>query len=407
MEQRTNDLNEERTAGFSRRPAERRRGLAAIAAGAALAGAALLHGAAAVRAAPAGAPPAAVTVSHPLVQAVASRAGFVGQFSAVDAVEIRAQVGGTLTEIDFKDGQIVHKGDLLFVIDPRPYQIKFEEARAQLATAEARLALTRAELWRAQQLKQTSFGTAETVDQRRADQDAAAASIDQARAALADAALDLEFCHVTAPFTGRISSHRVSVGNLVSGSRAGTSATTLLTTLVSLDPIYFDFDMSENDFLAYERAHPSGNMPADAVAISLGDEERYTRRGTLDFVDNALDRSSGTIHARATVPNHDLFIKPGEFARIRLQISPPRPATLVPATAVMLDQSQHLVLTVTPDGTVVPRPVEVGELRGNLQVIRAGLSPEDRVIISGLMHAMPGAKVAAENGSIRFDSASD
>ena len=349
-----------------------------------------------------------VTVSAPLMRSVAVRTGFLGQFAAVDSVEIRAQVGGVLTEIHFTDGQIVHAGDLLFVIDPRPYQIRLQEARAQLASAVARLALTTAELWRAQQLKQTSFGTAENVDQRRADQDAASAAIDQEKAAVADAQLDLEFCHVRAPFTGRISSHRVSVGNLVSGSRGGTSATTLLTTIVSLDPIYFDFDMSENDFLAYERAHPHGEIAGgDAVAIRLGDEAHATHTGRLDFIDNALDRSSGTIQARATVANPDLFIKPGEFARARLTIAPASPAMLVPQAAVMIDQSQHLVLTVAPNGTVVPRPVEVGDTVGSLEVIRAGLQPTDRVIINGLMHAMPGTTVAPDSGTIRFDAADD
>ena len=351
-------------------------------------------------------PMPAVTVSTPLVRPVAVRAGFLGQFSAVDQVEIRAQVGGILTGIHFTDGQIVHKGDLLFVIDPRPYQIRLAEAEAQLATAVAHLALTRAELWRAQQLKQTNFGTAENVDQRRADQDAAAASVDQMRAAVDDAQLDLQYCDVRAPFTGRISSHRVSIGSLVSGSRGGTSSTTLLTTLVSLDPIHFDFDMSENDYLAYERAHPHGGTGGD-VAIELGDEQHADHHGTLDFIDNALDRASGTIHARATVANTDLFIKPGEFARARLQVSPPKPAMLLPEAAVMLDQSQHLVLTVAPDGTVVPRPVEVGDTDGGLEVIRAGLQPNDRVIISGVMHAMPGTKVSPQPGTIEATGSAD
>ncbi len=349
-----------------------------------------------------------VTVSAPLMRSVAVRTGFLGQFSAVQSVELRAQVGGILTEIHFTDGQIVHAGDLLFVIDPRPYVIRLEEAKAQLATAVARLALTTAELWRAQQLKQTSFGTAENVDQRRSDQDSAQAAIDQAKATMEDAQLDLEFCHVRAPFSGRISSHRVSVGNLISGSRGGTSATTLLTTLVSLDPIYFDFDMSENDYLAYERAHPHGETAGgDDVSIQLGDETHAVHHGKLDFIDNSLDRASGTIHARATVPNGDLFIKPGEFARARLTVVPPALAMLVPEAAVMIDQSQHLVLTVAPNGMVLPRPVEVGDTVGGLQVIRAGLQASDRVIINGLMHAMPGTTVAPDPGTIRFDGADE
>src|SRR6266849_3564657 len=292
-------------------------------------------------------PTPVVTVSQPLQREVDIRAGFLGQFSAIDRVELRAQVGGTLTEIHFKDGQIVHKGDLLFVIDPRPYEIKLAKATAQLQTASARFELATRQLFRAQTLLRTSFGTAETVDQRTSEQNAAQASIDDAKAQIRDAQLDIEYCRITAPFTGRISARLVSLGSLIAGSRAATSPTTLLTTLVSLDPIYLDFDMSESDYLTFsrERARLSGPL-ANAVTISLGDENRFTRQGTLDFVDNALDRSSGTIHARATVPNPDLFLVPGEFARVRVAVAPPAPTLMVPDAAVVLDQSQHMVMTV-------------------------------------------------------------
>ncbi len=358
--------------------------------------------------APAAPPPAVVTVSQPLRQDVAGRTGFLGQFSAVDTVELRAQVGGTLTEIHFSDGQIVHKGDLLFVIDPRPYEIRLAQAVAQVRSAQARLTLTNSELWRAQQLKHTDFGTGQNVDQRQADQLAAQAALETAAAAVRDAQLDLDFCHVTAPFTGRISEHRVAIGSLVSGSRAGTSATTLLTTLVSLDPIHLDFDMSEADFLAYQadsQRAPVGTTPE--VAIKLGDETSFDRHGRLDFIDNALDRSSGTIHARATVPNADLRLIPGEFARLRLASGAPRPALLVPAAAIVPDQSQHMLMTVAADGSVVPKIVELGGLRGGLQIVTGGLLPTDRVIIDGLMHAMPGAKVAPRPGKIVFDASAD
>ena len=353
-------------------------------------------------------PPPVVTVSTPLQRDVAGRQGFLGQFSAVDQVELRAQVGGILTEIDFKDGQIVKKGDLLFVIDPRPYEIKLAQAKAQYKTAVARLALANSEFWRAQQLKRTDFGTAENVDQRSADQQSTQAALDQAAAAVQDAGLDLSYCRVLAPFNGRIGDHQISVGNLISGSRAGSSATTLLATVVSLDPIHLDFDMSESDFLAFSHAreHEAAAL-ADRVEISLSDEGRYTRVGTLDFVDNSLNRASGTIHARATVPNANLFLTPGEFARLRLTISNPKPELLVPAAAVVPDQSQHLLLIAAADGTVVPRPVQTGDLRGGLRVITAGLKPTDRVIIEGLMHAMPGTRITPQDGKIRFDQAAD
>jgi membrane fusion protein, multidrug efflux system len=351
-------------------------------------------------------PPAAlpqVVVSKPLVREVDSRLGFLGQFSAVEQLELRAQVGGTLTGIYFKDGDIVQKGDLLFTIDPRPYEIRLAQANAQLETATARLELAGRELYRARALANKAFGTEQTVDQRTADQRSAQAAVDDAKAQIRDAQFDLEHARITAPFTGRIGTHLVSVGNLIAGSRAATSPTTLLTTLVSLDPIYLDFDMSESDFLTYSRdraRHKEGL--AHKVEIALTDETKFTRQGALDFVDNALNRSSGTIHARATIPNPDHLLTAGEFARVRLVIGAPAQALLVPDAAVLPDQSQHLVMTVAPDSTVVAKQVEIGDLREGLRVIRSGLTPNDQVIIDGIPYAAPGAKVAPRDGTIRY-----
>jgi multidrug efflux system membrane fusion protein len=349
-----------------------------------------------------------VTVSKPLQRDVDVRLGFLGQFSAVNRVELRAQVGGILTEIHFQDGEIVHKGDLLFVIDPRPYEIRLAEAKAQLQTATARVALANNQLSRAQSLRHNEFATQETVDQRTSDQDSSQAAVEDAKARVSDAELDLEYCRVTAPFTGRIGARQVSIGGLVSGSRAGASATTLLATLVSLDPIYLNFDMSEGDFLVFsrERARLGGPL-ADEVAIGLSDENSFARKGRLDFVDNSLDRSSGTIHARATVPNPDLFLAPGQFARLRVAVAAPTSVLLLPDAAVVLDQSQHLVMTVSPDGTVAPKIVETGDLRGGLRVVRSGLDANDRVVIDGLVRAIPGTKVEPQDGVIHYDTAVD
>jgi len=349
-----------------------------------------------------------VTVSQPLQREVDSRAGFLGQFSAIDRVELRAQVGGTLTEIHFKDGQIVHKGDLLFVIDPRPYEIKLEQARAALQTATARVELANAQLSRAQSLRRNEFATQETVDQRTSDHDSSNAAVEDAKARIRDAELDLEYCRVRAPFSGRIGARQISIGSLVAGSRAATSPTTLLTTLVSLDPLYLDFDMSESDFLTFsrERARVGGPL-ANKVTIGLSDETSFGREGTLDFIDNALDRSSGTIHARATVLNPDLFLAPGQFARLRVAIAPPTPVYLLPDSAVVLDQSQRLVMTVGPDATVKPKIVTTGDLRGGLRVIQSGLAPTDRVVIDGLVRAIPGSKVAPQDGTIHYDATVD
>jgi membrane fusion protein, multidrug efflux system len=340
-----------------------------------------------------------VLVHRPVVRNLDARLGFLGQFSAVERVELRAQVGGTLTGIHFKDGDVVRQGDLLFSIDPGPYEIRLAEAKAQLENATARLDLAIRERERALKLLEAHAISREELDTRTADQHTAQAAIDAAKAQIRDAEFDLVHCRIVAPFTGRIGTHLVSVGNLIAGSRAATSPTTLLATLVSLDPIYLDFDMSESDYLTFsrERMKLAGTL-ADAVEVELSDETEFKRQGKLDFVDNVLDRSSGTLHARATVPNPQLLLTPGEFARVRLSVGTPAPHLLIPDAAVLPDQSRHLVLTVSADGTVVPRQVEIGDLRDGLRVIRSGLKADDRIIVDGLPYATPGSKVDAQDG---------
>ena len=346
-----------------------------------------------------------VAVSMPLQRDIGPRLQFLGQFSAVDRVEIRAQVGGTLTQINFKDGDIVHKGDLLFVIDPTPYEIRLQQAAAQLAAARARLELANRESTRADSLSRTGVGSVQNADQRSAERRAALAAVDEAEALIRDAQFDLDHTRITAPFTGRIGSHLVSVGNLVAGSRAGTSPTTLLATLVSFETIYLNFDMSEGEYMIFARERKKQNGPlASKVKVSLSDEQEFTRLGTLDFIDNSLDRSSGTIHARATVLNDDLLLTPGGFARVRLEVAPPAPALLVPDASVLPDQSQHVVLTVDANNVVTPKQVELGDLRDGLRVIRSGLAPTDKIIIDGIPAVAPGAKVSPHDGSIRFAS---
>jgi membrane fusion protein, multidrug efflux system len=344
-----------------------------------------------------------VMVSKPLVRDIDVRLGALGQFAAVNRVELRAQVGGTLSEIHFKDGQLVRKGDLLFVIDRRPYEIKLAQARAQLATGKSRLDLATTQLGRAEILNRKQFTSQEVVDQRTAERGAAQAAIDDAQARIRDAELDLEYTRVTAPFAGRIGARQVSVGELIAGSRAASSPTTLLATLVSLDPIYVDFDMSEQDYLAFVRGRQGQKGPLSSrVDVSLSDETGFSRQGKLDFIDNALNRSSGTIRARATVPNADLFLSPGQFGRIRLTLTAPSPALLVPDASVIPDQSEHVVLTLRSDNVVTPKRVRLGDLRGGLRVIRSGLTSSDQVVIEGISAARPGAKVSPSAGSIQI-----
>lgn len=342
-----------------------------------------------------------VVVSRPLVENLDTRLSFLGQFSAVSQVEIRAQVGGTLTGISFKDGDIVQKGELLFTIDPEPYQIALAQATAQLGVATAHLELAQRQLARAKDLRESDAGTVENVDQRTGDQRAAQASVEEAKARIRDAQFDLDRCRIYSPFTGRIGKHLVSIGNLIGGSRTANGPTTLLATLVSLDPIYFDFDMSEADFQLFSkyRAATKGS-DIRQVALAVGDDRGYRLKGTFDFLDNVLDRSSGTIHARATVTNSNFALVPGEFARVQLVVAPPSPTLLVPDAVVQPDQSQHTVLTVSADGSVVTKQVEVGDLQSGLRVIRSGLAANDRVIISGLLYAGKAAKVTTQDGTI-------
>jgi RND family efflux transporter MFP subunit len=349
-----------------------------------------------------------VAVSTPLQRDLETRLGFLGQFAAVEHVEVRAQVGGVLTQINFKDGDVVHKGDALFTIDPTPYEIKLSQANAQLENATARLDLANQQLVRARMLKKSEAGTTENVDQRVGEEKAAEAAVNEAKALVRDAKFDLDHTNITAPFTGRIGTHMVSVGNLISGSRAGSSPTTILTTIVSLDTIYLNFDMSEAEYLAFARQREKEKGPiANKVLVSLSDEKSFTRKGTLDFVDNSIDRSSGTIHARATIPNKDQLLTPGGFGRVRLALSAPEPTLLVPDSSVMPDQSSHVVLTVGSDNVVKSQQVEVGDLRGGLRVIRSGLAANDRVVVGSLTTTAPGSKISPTSGQIAFSNDQD
>ncbi len=362
--------------------------------------------------APAAVPPApTVTVSPPLQRSVARWTDFTGQFSAVDQVELRAQVSGYLTEIHFADGQVVRKGDLLFVIDPRPYDIALQQAVAQYQTATAGLDLANKQVARTTDLTRDNFASRELLDQRVQAQRAAMAAIEQAKAAIHAAQLNLDFTRITAPFSGRVSMRHVSIGSLVSGG-PGASSSTPLTSIVSLDPIHLDFDMSEADYLAYQRflaakrpgpdnPRSENPRPDNTVLASLSDETGWPRRGELDFIDNAIDRSSGTMHARASLANPDLLIAPGQFARLRLPVSAPRPVLLVPDAALVTDQSRKLLMVVAADGTVTPKPVEIGALDDEqLRVITSGIDAADQVVINGLMRVRPGSKVTLQPGRI-------
>jgi RND family efflux transporter MFP subunit len=352
-------------------------------------------------------PPPQVTVAAPMLKEIVEWNEYTGQFQAVEEVEIRSRVSGYLDQIHFRDGQIVNAGDLLFTIDPRPFEIAAASARAQLTEAKARLDLANAQLARAEQLRKRDNVSAAVFDERYQEMRAAAASVEVAQSALRDAELNLEYARITAPIGGRIGARSLSIGNLVNGGSG--PQTTVLTTIVSLNPIRFLIDISEAELLAYQRAVAEGRMSATPeqpieVQGKLLDDERWTLNGRIDFIDNQVDRGSGTIRVRSVFPNPDLRLTPGQFGRIRIPASNRYAAMIVPEAALLNDQARKIVMTVAEDGTVVPKVVRPGPNRGpELRIIRSGLDPTDKVIISGLMRVRPGMKVAAQEGTIDFE----
>jgi RND family efflux transporter MFP subunit len=352
-------------------------------------------------------PPPPVTIAQPVKRTVTDWDEFTGRFEAIEEVQVRPRVGGFVNTVEFQDGAIVHAGDLLYVIDPRPFEAAAEQAEGQLSDARAKVELAKRELDRGLNLVQTSAVSEQVVDQRRQALQAAHAAEMQAEGALKVAKLNIEFSHVTAPITGRVSRHLVSPGNLVQGSDNGTS--TLLTSIVTLDPIYVYFDMDEatyikNSRLWFEGKRPSSRETANPVQVTLAGETKPSHDGTINFLDNRLDVGTGTLRSRALIKNTDLSILPGQFGRVRLIGSSPYEALLIPDTAIATDQSRKIVFVVKQDDTVEARPVELGPLDEGLRVVREGLKAEDRVIIDGIQRARVGAKVAPHMASSGKDA---
>jgi RND family efflux transporter MFP subunit len=346
-------------------------------------------------------PPPAVTVANPEQRTVVDQDEYVGRFVAVDAVEVRARLSGYLSEIHFTDGQLVKKGDLLFTIDRRPFSIALEQMRANLAQARANLAFTEADLARGQELVHNKTITEQSYDQRIQAKRVAEASVAAQEAMVHSAELDFnEYSQLRAPIDGRIGDRRVSVGNLVSGSIA--SNTTLLATIVSVDPIRFEFTFDEASYLRYQRfAGPATQMAKGesgvSVSLKLIDEQEFEHTGKMDFVDNAIDRSSGTIRGRAVLDNPGARFTPGMFGHIRVPGSPPHSALLIPDAAIGTEQSRKFVLVVDDGGVARQKYVTLGQLDGGLRVIKDGLVAGDKVIVKGLMRARSGQKVTVQD----------
>ncbi len=329
---------------------------------------------------PAAPPPPQVSVAVPLQEQVTDWTEFTGRFEASQRVDVRARAGGFIQNAHFKEGETVRKGQLLFTLDPRTVQ-------AALASAQADAQLARQTYERGEALMKEQAISREEFDKRRAALDVAEAQV-QARK------LDLEFTRVTAPVSGVVSDRRVDPGNVISG---GTSTADVLTTIVAMDPIHFEFEASEAQLLAYQRQAEKGG---GRVEIRLQDESDYRWTGVVDFADAIVDAASGAVRMRARVPNPDGFLKPGMFGRARVEGSAAYNAMLIPETAVVSSGSAKTALVVGADGVVQAKTLETGPVVDGLRVVRSGLAPDDQVIVNGVQRAMPGAVVAARATTI-------
>jgi membrane fusion protein, multidrug efflux system len=346
-----------------------------------------------------------VAVAAPILKRVTQWDEYSGRFAASEMVEVRPRVTGFVDKIHFKDGQIVRAGDILFTIDPRPFEIAVDSAKAEVARTTAQVELAVTEVDRAEPLAKSRTITERDFDQRKANLNVTRAQQQAAQASLRSAELNLEWTQVKAPIAGRISDRKVDVGNLVSSGEAGT--TTLLTTILRTDPIYFVFDISESDYLRYARVFlTNGNKASrddsNPVRIRLADETLWSRTGKMDFVDNQLNPRSGTLRGRAILANKDELLTPGVFGRLQL-FGGEIDALLIPDSAVLSDQARKIVFALGPGNIVRPVPVTLGPIVDGLRVVREGLQPSDRVIIDSLANpaVRPGVKVAPQAGEIK------
>jgi RND family efflux transporter MFP subunit len=345
-------------------------------------------------------PPPQVTVAKPTTRTIVDQDEYVGRFTAVDSVEVRSRLSGYLASVHFNDGQMVKKGDLLFTIDRRPFQMILEQARANLAQSRATLAYAEADLARGQQLVGAKTITEQVFDQRTQAKRVAEASVAANEALVHQAELDFqEYSQLRAPVDGRIGDRRVSPGNLIPGGTTG--STTLLATIMSIDPIRFEFTFDEAAYLRYSRLNPPGDDPTKrwssmTVKVKLLDEDKFVHEGHMDFIDNAISQTSGTIRGRAVFPNPDGLFTPGMFARIQLPGSQPYEAVMVPDVAIGTEQTRKFVMVVDGENVARQKYVTLGQTVGALRVVKDGLSRDDRVIVDGLMRARPGIKVSPQ-----------
>jgi RND family efflux transporter MFP subunit len=354
------------------------------------------------------APPPVVSVSQPVQREIVEWDEYTGRFDATQTVEIRARISGYLNEVRFKDGQEVKQGDVLFAIDPRPFERAVEQARAELFAATTKAENANLDVTRGQPLIERKIISDKSFDDRMSLLRDAQASVKVAEAKVKSAELDLSFSTIAAPISGRIGRTMVTAGNWVSAGSV--SGATLLTAIVSQDPIYIYFDVNENNYIKYKRLAERGLAAGAAdvgapVEVALPDERGFPHKGKLDFLDNRLDQGTGTLRARAVLANKAGLFSPGLFGRVRVTGTPSYAGLLLPDEAIGTDQTNKYVLVVDGDGTVERRNVKLGPLSDGLRVVREGLAAGDWVVTRGLQRARPGGKVAPKRVAIELSEA--
>lgn len=347
--------------------------------------------------------PPEVDVAVPVSKEIQEWDQYTGRFRAKERVEVRARVSGYLQSVHFVDGQSVKVGDLLYIIDPRPYEAEVARAKAGVLNAKSQLVLTEIELERAEKLLKSRTISQSEVDRRKAQRDAASAQVLSAEAQLRTVELELEFSSVRSPIDGRISDTEVTVGNFVSG---GSTQANLLATIVSTDPIYFEFDVSERAYLKYARLLRSGDRPSsredpNPVYVRIAGETEWKRRGKMNFVANEIGENTGTLRGRAVFENPDTFLQSGLFGQVRIIGSGRYNAVLVPDEAIVSDQSSKLVMIVGEDNIIAPRPVTLGPIVDGLRVVKGGLSGDETIVVNGLQRARPGSPVTPKRVEIQ------
>jgi RND family efflux transporter MFP subunit len=339
--------------------------------------------------------PPPVTVAKPVVKQIIEEDEFTGRFEAVASVDVRARVDGYLDSVAFTDGAMVKKGDLLFVIDQRPFRNAIDQAEARLAEAQTQLQFTRVDLERVEQLARSGNAPARQVDERRQQFEAAQAEVTGAQAAFDQAKLELEYTEIRAPISGRISRKLVTEGNLISANES------LLTTIVALDPIYFYFDVDERSYLAYVRMGRDGTRPsarenAFEVAVALADEDEPQHKGRMNFVDNRVDEDTGTMRGRAIFDNEDYFLTPGLFGRIVIPGSGFYQAVLVPDEAIGADLGRRFVYVVAEDGSISQQVIRPGPRHDGYRIVRGGLTGDETIIINGVQRVRFADRITPE-----------